>query len=135
MTVTPLPADALYGAVDPALIPFATTADAAEHDAPVGQDRAVEAVRFAIGMNGEGYNLFCMGPEGTGKASLVRRFLRQTVQDMPVPDDWCYVHNFTETHRPRALQRDHGMYAPHKHKPWNIYCIFYRIPVPVTAKI
>ncbi|MFA7430063.1 MAG: ATP-binding protein [Rhodospirillaceae bacterium] len=108
MTVTPLPPDALYGAVDPALIPFATTAEAPEHDAPVGQDRAVEAVRFAIGMNGEGYNLFCMGPEGTGKASLVRRFLRQTVQDMPVPDDWCYVHNFVETHRPRALRLPAG---------------------------
>lgn len=108
MTVSPLPADALYGAVDPALVPFATTADAPEHDAPVGQDRAVEAVRFGIGMGGEGYNLFCMGPEGTGKASLVRRFLRQTAQDMPVPADWCYVHNFTEAHRPRAVRLPAG---------------------------
>jgi len=108
MTVPPLPADALYGAVDPALVPFATTTEAPEHDAPVGQDRAVEAVRFGIGMNGEGYNLFCMGPEGTGKASLVRRFLRQTAQDMPVPDDWCYVHNFVEQHKPRALRLPAG---------------------------
>lgn len=108
MTVSPLPADALYGAVDPALVPFATTAEAPDHDAPVGQDRAVEAVRFGIGMSGEGYNLFCMGPEGTGKASLVRRFLRQTAQDMPVPDDWCYVHNFAESHRPRAVRLPAG---------------------------
>jgi lon-related putative ATP-dependent protease len=108
MPITPLAPDALYRSVAPETIPFDTTETAPPHADPVGQDRAVEAVLFGIGMKGQGYNLFCMGPEGTGKASLVRRFLHETAAAQPVPDDWCYVHNFDHPTKPRALRLPHG---------------------------
>lgn len=105
---TPLAPEDLRVVIDPATLPFDLTSQAEPHNAPVGQERAVEAVHFAIGMRAEGYNLFCMGPEGTGKASLVRRSLQEVSCDRPHPDDWCYVHNFQEPHKPRALRLPAG---------------------------
>jgi lon-related putative ATP-dependent protease len=99
----PLPIDQLYTVCDPQQFSFATTADLKPLEEFVGQDRAVAAVKFAMGMDRDGYNLFAFGPEGTGKAALVRRFLEQRASARPIPSDWVYVHNFAEPHRPRAI--------------------------------
>ena len=49
-----------------------------------------------------------MGPEGIGKYSLVRQVLLARAPGEPVPDDWCYVHNFADPRRPRALRLTAG---------------------------
>ena len=111
---------ALYTACDPNQFDFETTADIAAADSAdigplenvFGQDRAVEAVRFAVGMRHQGYNLFAHGEEGTGKYSLVRRFLERQAADEPMPGDWCYINNFVESHRPRALRLPPGRGRP-----------------------
>ncbi len=108
MPFSALPADQLYRRCDLAELPFDTTAALEPLAEPLGQDRAVAAVRFAIGMRSAGYNLYALGPVGTGKLSLVRRFLEQAAAGQPVPDDWCYVNNFAEPHRPRALRLPAG---------------------------
>ena len=110
----PLPPDRLYTACDPALFSFKTTADLEPLDEMVGQDRAVQAVRFAVGMRHEGFNLYALGPEGVGKASLVRRTLADEAINRPVPGDWCYVHNFVDSHKPRALHLPPGRGRPLK---------------------
>ncbi|GAB6052137.1 ATP-binding protein [Magnetospira thiophila] len=99
----PLTADKLYTICDPARFDFTTTSDLEPLNEFVGQERAVAAVRFAIHMDHHGYNLFALGPQGTGKQSLVRRYLEQAAEERPVPGDWCYVHNFDDPHKPRAL--------------------------------
>jgi len=106
--VRPLPPEALYAALDPATLPFATTAEIEPSLEPIGQQRAVEAIRFGIGIRHQGYNLFALGPEGTGKSSLVRRYLEDAAVSGPVPSDWCYINNFAEPHRPRALRLPAG---------------------------
>ncbi|MDH5747992.1 MAG: AAA family ATPase [Rhodospirillales bacterium] len=98
-----LPAEALYTSCDADRLGFKTTAELDALTDVVGQPRAVEAVKFAIGMRHDGYNLFVLGPEGTGKSSLVHRYLTQEAMTEPVPTDWCYIHNFDEPHRPKAL--------------------------------
>ncbi|MDX9859515.1 MAG: ATP-binding protein [Rhodospirillales bacterium] len=108
----PLPPEALYTACDPKDFPFATTAEIDPVEDVIGQDRAVEAVRFAIGMKHHGFNLFAMGPEGTGKSSLIRRFLELRAASEAVPDDWAYVNNVDDPHRPRALRLPPGRAAP-----------------------
>jgi predicted ATP-dependent protease len=108
MPAGPLPPEALYTACDAGELPFETTAELQPFDDVVGQDRAWEAVRFAIGMNHSGYNLFALGPAGTGKYTFVRRHVEKSVAEWPTPSDWCYVHNFTEPHRPRALELPPG---------------------------
>ena len=110
--VKPLPPEALYAACDPARLPFDTTDDLEPTTDVLGQDRAVAAVSFAIGMDHDGYNLFALGPEGTGKSSLVRRFVEAAAAKAPVPGDWSYIHNFDEPHRPKALELPAGRACP-----------------------
>jgi predicted ATP-dependent protease len=103
-----LPPAALRTVCDPAALPFDTTADLGDGDEPLGQERAVEAIRFAIGMRHRGFNLFALGPEGTGRRSLVTRYLRQAAADAPPPADWVYVNNFADPHKPLALTLPSG---------------------------
>jgi lon-related putative ATP-dependent protease len=63
-----------------------------------------EAVRFSIGIRRYGYNLYALGPSGMGKHSFVRAFLERQAAEAPAPPDWCYVHNFKDPRRPRALR-------------------------------
>jgi lon-related putative ATP-dependent protease len=106
--IAPLPARKLRTVCDPARLEFKTTADLAPLVDSLGQERAVEAVRFGVAMRHEGYNLFALGPPGTGKHTLVSRHLEERAKTEPVPPDWCYVNNFAEPHKPRRLQLPAG---------------------------
>lgn len=93
---------------DPAQFSFSTTAELEELTDIIGQERAVSAVKFGISIRREGYNLYVLGPHSTGKFSAVRQFLEQQAVGEPTPSDWCYVNNFDQPHRPRALQLPAG---------------------------
>ena len=102
--IRPLPVESLRRACDPAQFRFATTAELKPVHLPIGQPRAVEALRFGLGMRAEGYDLFALGPQGSGKHTTVVQFLEAQAAGEPVPPDWCYVNNFATPHRPRALR-------------------------------
>ncbi|MFN8546048.1 MAG: ATP-binding protein [Candidatus Binatia bacterium] len=108
MTARALPAESLRGAIDPATLPFRSTEELAPLDGMIGQDRALSATTFGIGMRGSGYNLFALGPVATGKATTMRRVLTATAAGEPTPSDWCYVHNFVDPYRPTALELPAG---------------------------
>lgn len=99
----PLPPEDLRRRCDPASLGFETTAELEDPAEGLGQDRALEAVRFAIGIRRDGYNLFALGPGGVGKHGVVQALLEARARGEPAPSDVCYVHNFAEPHRPRAL--------------------------------
>ena len=105
----PVAPEALFRRCDPASFPFDTTAELDDLQEIVGQDRAVEAVRFAIGMHREGYNLFALGPEGIGKHTVIRQYLATRATQEPIPPDWCYVHDFGQPQRPRSLRLPAGL--------------------------
>jgi len=107
-SVKPLDARALYQCCEPEQFAFETTAELEDLTEIIGQPRAVEAVRFGIGIEQEGYNIFALGPAGTGKRSLVRQFFEQRAASEPVPSDWCYVNDFKEPHKPCALRLPPG---------------------------
>ncbi len=71
--------------------------------------RAIDAAHFGIGMRHAGYNLYVMGRTGSGKHTLIRQLLDQRVAVEAKPADWCYVHNFSQPHKPRAIQLPAGM--------------------------
>jgi lon-related putative ATP-dependent protease len=102
--VEPLDATALCRRCDPSQFTFETTAELEGLSGVLGQERAVQAVQFGISMQCEGYNLFALGPEGTGKHFVVRRFLQDKAAGQAVPADWCYIHNFADPYKPRALR-------------------------------
>ncbi len=106
-----LPPDRLYRACDTERFSFETTAELEDLTAGIGQGRAIDAARFGIGMRHAGYNLYVMGPSGSGKRTLVRQLLDQCVAAEAKPSDWCYVHNFGQPHKPRALELPAGMGA------------------------
>jgi lon-related putative ATP-dependent protease len=110
MTSLPVALDGetLRRCCDPASFDFKTTDDLEPLDDSVGQQRAVDAVKFGVGMRHEGYNLFAFGPPGSGKYSLVRRYVEKKAVDDPAPSDWCYVNNFAEPHKPRILRMPAG---------------------------
>lgn len=106
--IVPLSPEALYRQCDPTQFDFETTADLPELGEVIGQERAVAAVRFGIGIQRDGYNLFALGPNGTGKFTAVNQFISQKAATEPVPPDWCYVFNFKQPHKPQALQLPPG---------------------------
>ena len=104
----PLAPAALYRHCDPAQFAFESTAELAPLDGVIGQERALAALRFGIGIRHENYHLFALGPPGLGKHAVVRQVLEERAAAEPIPPDWCYVHNFAEPHRPRALSLPAG---------------------------
>ena len=109
MAITKLTSEQLYRKCDAAKFDFTTTADLEERLS--GQDRAICAVELGINIKSRGYNLFCLGPEGTGKTSLVKRILEKEGKQRPTPDDWAYVYNFDEPHKPIAVNFPAGAAA------------------------
>ena len=103
-----LPATELCRRYDPGSFDFEDTTAVKDFQEPLGQDRAVEAIRFGIGVRQQGFNLFAFGPPGTGKTQTVRLYLEPEAAARPVPDDWCYVNDFTTPHCPRALRLPPG---------------------------
>lgn len=101
--VTPLAPDALRRRCDPTALPFATTEGLDPLPELPGQGRALEALRFGVGLRAHDYNIFAIGPTGLGKHAVVRAMLEERAAAEPVPDDWCYVNDFANRHVPRAL--------------------------------
>ncbi len=83
-------------------------ADAAASEAYLGQERAVESLRFGINMARDGYNVFVLGPLGGHRHALAEELARATAAGRPAPDDWCYANSFSDPERPRALRLPAG---------------------------
>ena len=106
-----VPAQALSHRCDAAQIPFETTAEVDAPVAIIGQERAARALAFGMGIAGEDYNVFVMGPSGTGRHTLVREALARRAESAPPPSDWVYVNNFASPHQPLAIELPPGLGA------------------------
>ena len=101
--IQPLPAASLYTRCHLGDYKFNTTEELEKIGVVVGQERAFDALDFGIRIKSCGYNLFALGPTGTGKFTAVRQIVGQTATERPPAPDWCYVNNFNESHKPTAL--------------------------------
>jgi lon-related putative ATP-dependent protease len=75
----------------------------------VGQERAIEAIKFGVGMVDPEYNIYVAGATDTGATYMARSFLEEEAKKQPPPPDWCYVHNFKESDKPTAIQLPPGL--------------------------
>ncbi|MDC0268164.1 AAA family ATPase, partial [bacterium] len=87
---------------------FRTTKDLKPVQDVIGQERAVEALKFGVEIGSEGYNLFVLGPSGYGRHSVVQKYLGRLAKNKPVPSDWCYVNNFSDSNKPTLLEMPAG---------------------------
>jgi len=104
----PLPAEELAHRCDAGQFAFATTDEIEDIDVIPGQQRAIDAIELAAGIDREGYNLFVMGPAGCGRHTLVRQRIEARAKGAPRPSDWVYVNNFAHPHRPIAIELPPG---------------------------
>ncbi|WP_455381878.1 Lon protease family protein [Salinispira pacifica] len=74
----------------------------------IGQRRALNALEFGLQVGGKGFNVFVSGPPGIGKMTSVQAYLERFASEKPVPDDWCFVHNFKDSYQPRAIRLSAG---------------------------
>jgi len=105
----PLPAQALYRCCDLGQLTFETTESLEELSEIPGQDRAIEAIEFATEIEVDGYNVFVLGPPGTGRHAFVEDFLGKKAAAKAIPSEWCYVYNFDDPRQPKSLRLPPGV--------------------------
>ncbi|KQO15098.1 ATP-dependent protease [Acidovorax sp. Leaf76] len=109
MPALPLAPHQLRLTIDPATLGFASTAELQDLPLPwIGQERAHAAAQFGLNMLQPDYHLFVLGEVGSGRASLLRQAMQTAAAARPVPPDLCYLHNFDQPDRPRALRLPPG---------------------------
>ena len=60
-------------------------------------------------MERSGYNIVVSGPPSSGRSALVRLHVEQAAAAKAPAPDWCYVYNFDEAYRPRAVPLPPGL--------------------------
>ena len=70
----------------------------------IGQQRAIDAIRFGIEMRRDGYNIYVLGPIGSNRHDLVNSLVTEHAKAQGAPPDWCYVNNFSNPERPQSLR-------------------------------
>lgn len=93
---------------DPLLPEFGTTDEVEPITGIIGQDDAMEALRYGLEVFAPGQNIYVRGIAGTGRKSLLRQLLEDVSPGCPVTEDRCYVHNFAQPGRPRLITLPRG---------------------------
>lgn len=127
--IKPLVKSQLYTVCDAKQFNFKTTAELKELNDIIGQERALESMNFGIGIEHHGFNLYVQGPSGVGKHATIIRLLKRHVVNHPCPDDWCYVHNFSNTRKPLVLRVPHG-YAKELKQDMDSFIEDTRVSIP-----
>ncbi len=100
----PLSCEALYKVCDTNLLPFRTTETLESFSGFFGQERAIEAMGFGVGMRRPGYNLFVMGNPHTGRFSFAMENIKGIAKKEKKPSDWCYLNNLQDNRYPIAVE-------------------------------
>ena len=87
---------------------FDSTDDLPSREQVVGQSRALGAVRLAVAVDRDGYNLYALGEPGSDRHGAMRQLLEEAAAQREVPSDWCYVHAFDDPQKPQALELPAG---------------------------
>jgi len=88
--------------------PFKNTSKLGEYEGIIGQERAAKAMKFGLKMKMRGYNIYMSGSTGTGKTSFARQLVNEVAATRGVPDDWCYIYNFSKPNQPTAINLPAG---------------------------
>ena len=101
---------------DVSVLAFKDTSELEPYVGLIGQDRALEAIRLGLSIESVGFNICVSGEPGTGRSTAIQQYLEEFAQKKPAPDEWCYVHNFTDSYMPKAIRLPQGKGADLKAK-------------------
>jgi len=99
----------LYQCCELAELPFKSINEVPPLKGTIGQERALNALDFGLGIDDYGFNIYILGESGTGKMTTIKTILTEKAKGEPVPNDWCYVYNFKNPDEPNALSLPPGM--------------------------
>lgn len=95
--------------VDYTKFEFETTEQVPILTSIVGQERGRAVMNFGLNVNKVGYNIYVSGIAGTGKTTFTKSIVKEFAKKDTELFDWCYVHNFEDSYKPKALQLPVGM--------------------------
>ena len=103
-----VPLSRLTTRVDEAQLAFETTREVSPLEGAIGQERALEALAFGLGVDSPGFNVYVAGQPGSGRMTTVTSYLGREAAKRPVPNDWVYVYNFQDPMKPRGVSLPPG---------------------------
>ena len=106
--ISEVPVERLRRTCEPLMVGCDTSKEMKPLEAIIGQERAVKSLQFGLGIKELGFNIYVAGVPGTGRTTAVKRFLEEVAREKPVPRDWCYVNNFRDPYRSKALSLPSG---------------------------
>ncbi len=106
--VNQLPIEKLRNVCDASFLHCESTKDLVPLSEIIGQERAVRALKFGLGIRNHGFNVYVAGYPGTGRKTAVKNFVEAQAKTQPVPPDWCYVNNFGNQYEPKAIKLPAG---------------------------
>ena len=79
-----------------------------ELDGLIGQEQGIRALTFGLAMEATGYNIYVIGPQGTGKSTCTMKIVTDYALTGKEPEDWCYLNNFDVQDQPLAVSLPAG---------------------------
>lgn len=104
-----VPVEKLRLVFNPKDFAFKDTSEVTPIKGFIGQERAVEAIRFGLEVNNREYNIFVTGHTGKGKKKdVLHEFVEEFTQEKAAlggvsPQDVCYVFNFENPNQPKIV--------------------------------
>lgn len=71
--------------------------------------RLSEAMAFGLKLRREGFHIFAIGEERSGRMQATMMCLHELTAHLPPAKDWVYLNNFKASERPLAFAMDAGM--------------------------
>jgi lon-related putative ATP-dependent protease len=103
-----VPIEKLKKKCDPNIFQYDTTKELPKSRELIGQERAMEALKYGLSITRKGYNIFVTGLTGTGRNSYSYLVAKEFAERKKTPKDWCYVYNFKKPKFPKAISMDSG---------------------------
>ena len=103
-----VPLERLRWRCDPERLEFQSTEDLPITEEIIGQERALEAIRLGLDIDGFGYNIFITGLVGTGRKTAIKGLLEEIDTAGKIPNDICYVNNFKNPDMPKMISLSAG---------------------------
>lgn len=100
--------DDLRRSCEPLSVPFESSDQLPPGTRHLGQQRAIDAIRFGMQIESDGHNMFVLGPPGSHRHGLAEELAKEQAAKKTPPGDWCYVTNFSDPEKPHTLSFSAG---------------------------